>query len=85
MARKLKCETDTAAMEYRVKMAFVDTFQPSRGSEFPKGFRSGGCRAVFDLGQWWVHADDRECETHTFSVVDACGCDSVDGFGFEEV
>lgn len=36
--------------------------------------------AVFEHGQWWLICIDRK-----FSVVDAEGGNSVDGFDFEEV
>ena len=35
---------------------------------------------VFEHGQWWITIG-----RYNYSVVDAVGGDSVDGFGFEEV
>jgi hypothetical protein len=85
VARRLKCETETRTMEIRVQQAFIAAFQPGRDSEFPKGFRAGGCSTYFEHGQWWVLAWDRDDQQQTFSVVDASGGDSVDGFDFERV
>lgn len=72
----LKCETDTPEMEARVRAAATTYFDADPDQVF------------FEHGQWWVDfhpgalCDD---ERHTFSVVDAEGGRSTDGFDFEEV
>jgi len=74
MARKLKCETETKAMERRIRGSFRSW---SRHRSF--------C-SHFEHGQWWIiDSDTANREGRTYSVVDATGGDSVDGFGFEEV
>lgn len=72
MARKLKCETETVGMHKKIRSAF----------RWWSRIRFFEC--YFEHGQWWVIVTLPET-TRTFSVVDACGGDSVDGFGFEEV
>lgn len=41
----------------------------------------------YEHGQWWVKTEftDNEEQTKTYSVVDASGFGSVDGFDFTEV
>lgn len=70
---KLKTETNTARMESRIVAAFEAW---ASGMTF---------EAHFEHGQWWVLAEDCDGESRTFSVVDASGGGSVDGFSFEEV
>jgi hypothetical protein len=70
--RKLKTETDTPEMEKRIGDAFDARFPNLRGN----------CNVDFEHGQWWV--------THIlsgaqWSVVDASGGSSVNGFDFEQV
>lgn len=67
----LKCETNSPQMSGRILRAAYVRF---------KG--AGIFDAYFEHGQWWLFdiSTDR-----TFSVVDAEGGDSVDGFDFEEV
>ena len=71
--RKLKTETCTPAMGQRIRDAFM----------VAKPFASGDDFTVeFEHGQWWVCMLE---SGHNFSVVDATGGNSVDGFDFEEV
>jgi len=66
----LKTETNTPEMESRIRTAFATLHLPM---EFDTDF---------EHGQWWVtaHTSGRQ-----WSVVDADGPGSVDGFGFEVV
>lgn len=74
MARKLQCETETKAMERRVRGAFR------------KWSRHRSFASCYEHGQWWIiESDTAKNDGRTYSVVDASGGDSVDGFGFEEV
>ena len=72
MARKLKCETNTAAMDSRIQRAF----------EAWCGSTDGQIQTDFEHGQWWVTVLATGAQ---YSVVDATGCGSVDGFRFENV
>jgi len=65
----LKTETNTPEMEHRVINAFP--FDEHRA-----------VAAVFEHGQWWITCND--CGGQ-WSVVDATGGRSIDGFDFEEV
>lgn len=78
---KLRCETDTPNMHIRARNAFRawcrgrhvhmkrDKFGPAKTTSF------------FEHGQLWV-----ECSCGAqWSVCDASGGDSVDGFTFEQV
>lgn len=69
---KLKCETDTPAMQRKVTAAFRSW----------DGGRHQNLQTNFEHGQWFV-----TCLTcsRQWSVNDAEGGDSVDGFSFEEV
>jgi hypothetical protein len=70
----LKSETRTAAMQKRIKRAFCLSAQCSR----PKKSYS----VEWDHGQWFVrHA----ASGAWWSVVDADGGDSIDGFDFEMI
>ena len=77
----LPSTVDTPEMLARVHHAFLRT----------KHFEQCGENARFDTvyehGQWWVqlHMNDSSGRTVTYSVVDAEGGDSVDGFDFKEV
>lgn len=70
----LKTETNTLMMRMQVSRAFA----ASRGII---GKNKAGIGAVFEHGQWWIRLRDGAL----FSVVDAEGPGSVDGFGFEQV
>lgn len=73
----LKSETNTPQMAGRIlDAAYV--WAANTFAENP----NGPLDVYFEHGQWWLFdiAGDR-----TFSVVDADGGDSVDGFAFEEV
>jgi hypothetical protein len=81
----LKTEINTPEMGERIALAFEAWAAPAwdgTGEE-------PGCpdfTTDFEHGQWWVFASDPSIEhDRTFSVVDAVGGDSVDGFSFEEV
>jgi hypothetical protein len=80
----LKTEQNTASMERRVRNAFR-AFATKDTHDFEY------FNAVFEHGQWWIVAilteetDFDDEGEKTYSVVDAEGGDSVDGFGFEEV
>ncbi len=69
---KLKTETNTVAMERRVKAA-------ARAALQSEGHRP---TVDFEHGQWWVSCSD--CGGQ-WSVVDQQGGGDVDGFGFEQV
>ena len=47
---------------------------------FANKFPHGRAKSVFEHGQWWMLAGDA-----IWSVVDAEGIDTVDGFDFERV
>jgi hypothetical protein len=68
---KLKTEMNTLAMEERILRAAHTVLAPMTNL----------C-ADFEHGQWWITARDTGAQ---WSVVDASGGRSVDGFDFEEV
>lgn len=70
----LKTETNTNEIQERVLDAAV--VHPSVGPR-----HNATLTAVFEHGQWWIVC---YCGAQ-WSVVDATGGDSVDGFGFEQV
>jgi hypothetical protein len=76
----LKTETNTPEMEEQIRLVFKASDLYEEG---------GTVNLAFEHGQWWVTylapvgADDDE--PHTYSVVDAEGGSSIDGFDFEEV
>jgi hypothetical protein len=70
---KLKIEIDTPAMGDRIREAFVAW----------AGDRNVVFESFFEHGQWWIRAEANP--DLTYSVVDATGGDSVDGFSFEKV
>ncbi len=74
MSRKLKTETDTPAMQARALAAFAKSGPGDEGHE--------KAAAVFEHGQTWINCP--ACGAQ-WSVVDAVGGVSVDGFGFERV
>lgn len=69
---KLKSETDSPAMEERILGAFQmsDHYDPE---DYPS--------TTFEHGQWWMVLG---WSGKIFSVIDAVGGDSIDGFAFEE-
>ena len=79
----LKTERNTRTMEARVKAA------ARKGIDC---IRDGGYKlnTVFEHGHWWVIAytgdynEFSEHEEYTFSVQDAEGPGTFNGFGFEE-
>lgn len=75
-APKLKTEIDTPEMEARIEAAFaVSDYCPPEGSDY-------GFALTFDHGQWWVESEGED-GTVIYSVVDAAGGRSIDGFDFE--
>jgi ribosomal protein S27E len=68
---KLKTETNTQAMDVRVTAAFQ--VSDLNTCEF--------FNTVFEHGQWWISCSNGA----QYSVVDATGGPSIDGFDFEEV
>lgn len=82
----LKTERDTAAMHVRARNAFRAWAQGSRGGRRHTHFKRRGFGPVsptsaFEHGQLWITCS---CGAN-YSVVDATGVDSVDGFSFEQV
>lgn len=69
----LKTETNTRTMERRILTA-------ARRSLFPG--RRPRLAADFEHGQWWVTNLDSGAQ---WSVVDAAGPGTVDGFDFEQI
>lgn len=69
----LQTEQNTRTVERRIRVAF-------RAWAHRRTFAT-----VYEHGQWWVLADDRDGERLTYSVVDASGPGSTDGFDFERV
>lgn len=67
----LKCETNTPAICGRILNAACVRFH-----------MSGPFDAYFEHGQWWLFDISAD---RTYSVVDAEGGESVNGFDFEEV
>jgi hypothetical protein len=80
----LKTERNTTNMEKRIKRAARKGIACIRDG----GFKFN---TVFEHGQWWVIAftgdydEFTEHEEFAFSVIDAEGPGSYDGFSFEEV
>jgi hypothetical protein len=71
MPSKLKTEINTPEMEDRVRSAAVAA-----------GIGGAVIQTDFEHGQWWI----TDIETGAqWSVCDATGGDSVDGFSFEQV
>lgn len=68
---KLKTETNTPAMEARILRAAYTVLAPYQNLS-----------ADYEHGQWWITARDTGAQ---WSVVDAVGGRSVDGFDFEQV
>jgi len=71
----LKTEVNTPAMESRIRAAFLAS---TTGTGIAEGFAA----ADFEHGQWWITNLDTGAQ---WSVVDAVGGSSVDGFDFEQV
>ena len=69
---KLKTEINTRAMESRIYDAALVHFNLTS---------KRGMRAAFEHGQWWLTLGNGS----QFSVVDAEGPGSTDGFDFEMV
>ena len=72
---KLKTEQNTKVMERRV-IAAARAYQPP----LAKGMLC--LKPFFEHGQWWIENVDNGAQ---YSVVDAEGGASVDGFDFEQV
>lgn len=74
----LKCETNTPEMELRIRAAFQE-FMTDR--KFP----DTEFETVFEHDQWWVIADVEDEGSLQWSVSDAHGLHTFDGFDFELV
>lgn len=74
----LKTETDTFEMEERITAAAYAFFA---------AYEYDSTCTYFEHGQWWLTLvpTDPEAEDELYSVVDAVGGDSVDGFSFERI
>lgn len=75
----LKCEKNTPSMDKKVLRAAKKNFQ---------GYQIEDNRiyTIFEHGHWWIRFfDGIEERERTFSVIDAEGIGTVDGFDFEEV
>lgn len=68
----LKSETNTRAIERRVLRAFRAIYSARRAT----------LQATFEHGQWWI---TNQSTGSQWSVVDATGNRSFDGFAFERV
>jgi hypothetical protein len=73
----LKTEHNTPTMEARVRRAWRRWRFQQCGSR-----RAAGFSFDFEHGQWWVTDLDTGAQ---WSVVDAEGGSSVDGFDFEQI
>ena len=71
--KKLKSETNSPSMEERILKAFQvsDHYDPEDTAT-----------TVFEHGQWWITLD---WSGSLYSVVDASGAGSIDGFDFEKI
>ena len=69
----LKCERNTKTMESMVLAAARKYF----------GHRKG-ISAAFEHGQWYIFRDNGE-ETENYSVCDAEGYGTVNGFSFDRI
>ncbi len=81
MPKKLKTETFNFAMQTRVCDAF-------KASKTYYHLDVHHIHAVYEHCQWWIIAtlnEGSEPDQITYSVDDAEGGDSVDGFDFEEI
>ena len=75
----LKTEQNTSVMEKKVLTSARKCF---------KGYSIEDNRifAIFEHGQWWVRFyDEQEERDRTYSVCDAEGTGTFNGFDFEEV
>lgn len=74
--RKLPSEINNLTMKRRVLAAARKRFR-----------KRSGVKAFFEHGQWWVQVDyyPKYDRIETFSVVDATGPGTVNGFYFEGV
>lgn len=73
---KLKTEIDTPEMGKRVLAAWKVCIEGT-------GLRKHN--VYFEHDHWWAFGKDIDGDEHAYSVVDAVGGVSVDGFDFEEV
>lgn len=77
----LNCEKNTPAMEKKILTSAKKCF---------KGYsiESKKIHTIFEHGHWWIKFFDKSEEmdrTRTYSVIDAEGIGTFDGFDFEEV
>lgn len=80
----LKTERNTPTMKAKVLKAF----RKMHPTSFGRSASNKSLEAFFEHGQWWIRTtliySFKTVET-TYSVVDAEGGRSVDGFDFEEL
>jgi hypothetical protein len=75
----LKTEQNTPKMEKRVLDAAQQNFKHCQ-------IEDNRIHTIFEHGQWWIRFYDEILETErTFSVIDAEGYGTINGFNFEEV
>lgn len=70
----LKTEQNTPAMEQSVLSAAKKHFRQRKN-----------IHAYFEHGQWWITRANESDFTKNYSVVDAEGAGTTDGFDFERV
>jgi len=71
----LRCETNTPTMEKKVLTAGRVHFRQRKN-----------IHAVFEHGQWWIKRVSPLYYTdEIYSVIDAVGTGTTNGFGFEKV
>ncbi|MDD4000115.1 MAG: hypothetical protein PHX62_04385 [Bacilli bacterium] len=75
----LNCEINTPQMEKKILAGAKQCF---------KGYsiENNKIHAIFEHGQWWVRFfDEQEEMDRTYSVIDAEGIGTYNGFDYEEV
>jgi hypothetical protein len=72
MIDMLNCETNTPAMEKRILSAARKHFHQRKN-----------LHAVFEHGQWYIIREGSGGLTENYSVNDASGIGTMDGFSFE--
>jgi hypothetical protein len=70
----LKCETNTPAVEKKVLTAARKYFRQRKN-----------IHAVFEHGQWYIMREGAGELTENYSVNDAEGIDTMNGFSFERL
>lgn len=72
MARRLPSQQDTKAVERKIRSAFRAIYRVRTFETF------------FEHGQWWVRRSHRDGDD-LWSVIDAVGYQTHNGFGFERI